>query len=369
MAVASGQNDGSRESPEQPEMEVSPRVSQNSPESEGMEVEPENMPLPDEDDDVLFGDAECFLAYPTAEQAWEINLHETDVPWEQLPSEYQALHFIMLTTGDRKKRVEVRMRDLSPDEKEQFSGAKAKEVKAWIDHRTVRKVAAGSLDDSQLMRCRWVLTWKAPEKPGGNKRPKARLVVFGFEDPGLSDIPNDAPTLGKDARQMIIQKVASNRWKLINFDVSTAFLQGKGDGGKLGIKPPEELRRALDMGEGDQCLLEGGAYGRIDAPFLWFQTFKDTPEELGFLQCPFDACTFMLVTPGKEGPKVHGVLGIHVDDGIGGGDRYFKDVIDKLRAKYSFGSYDEGSSRSQAYGFGNGTMGVLRWIRRLISRR
>ena len=92
----------------------------------------------------------------------------------------------------------------------------------------------------------------------------------------------------------------------------------------------------------DQCQLIGGAYGRIDAPFLWFQTLKETLEKLGFLQCPFDACTFCLVTPQVNGaPKVHGILGIHVDDGLGGGDRYFSKVIEELRSIYNFGSYDE----------------------------
>ncbi|CAE7262600.1 RE1 [Symbiodinium natans] len=326
---------------EQPEMEVSPVP------SVGLEtdmVDASNIPVPEDDeDDLLFGDSECFFAHPTQSQAWEISLHETEVPFENLPTPQQALHFVMLATEARKKRVEVRLRDLNEGERQQFVEAKGKEIRAWLDHRTVRKVAAGTLDDSQLMRCRWLLTWKGPEKDGGPKRAKARLVVLGFEDPDIADIPNDAPTLGKDARQLILQKVASNRWKLINFDVSTAFLQGEGDGRKLGIRPPEELRRALNMQAQEQCQLEGGAYGRIDAPFLWFQTFKKTLEELGFVQSPFDACAFSLVSQRADGSaQVHGVLGIHVDDGIGGGDEYFRRVIDRLRGIYSFGSYDEG---------------------------
>ena len=35
-------------------------------------------------------------------------------------------------------------------------------------------------------------------------------------------------------------------------------------------------------------------------------------------------------------------MGIHVDDGIGGGDEYFGRVIELLRAIYNFGSYEEG---------------------------
>ena len=60
-------------------------------------------------------------------------------------------------------------------------------------------------------------------------------------------------TLGKDGRSMVLQMVASRGWSLIYFDVSTAFLQGKGDGRQLGIKAPEELKRALKMDPTDQC--------------------------------------------------------------------------------------------------------------------
>ena len=334
----------SAEGAEQPETEVSPAVSMEQEHEEPMELDPVEVPVPeDNEEDLLFGDSECFLIHPNSEQVWEIGLHETEVDYKDLPSPEQALHYVMIASTDRKKRTEVRLRDLNQHERQLFKEAQKKEIKAWLDHRTVRRVAAGTLEDSQLMRCRWILTWKAPEKEGGPQRAKARLVVLGFEDPGLSDIPNDAPTLGKDGRQLILQQVASRQWKLINFDISTAFLQGKGDGRKLGIKPPEELREALGMAPTDQCRLEGGAYGRIDAPFLWFQTLKQTLEELGFIQSPFDPCTFSLVTKGPGGePRVRGVLGIHVDDGIGGGDACFGKVIEQLRGIYSFGSYDEG---------------------------
>ena len=327
---------------DQPEMEVSPVASVDLEHAQADEHM--NVPLPDEDDDdILFGDTEDFFQHPGLNQVWEVNVHETEVPVDSLPSPNQALHFVMLATTERKKRVEVRLRDLSQQEREQFVGAKGKEVRAWLDHGTVKKVVGGTLSDQQLMRCRWVLTWKAPETEGGPRRAKARLVVLGFEDPDLSDIPNDAPTLGKDGRQLLLQMVASRGWTLINFDVSTAFLQGKGDGRKLGIHPPEELRTALGMRHGDQCQLEGGAYGRIDAPFLWFQTFKETLERLGFIQSPFDACTFCLISPGEHGETVvHGVLGVHVDDGIGGGDELYTQAIQRLRDTYSFGSYDEG---------------------------
>ena len=79
----------------------------------------------------------------------------------------------------------------------------------------------------------------------------------------------------------------------------------------LGIHAPPELRDKLDIRGDEQCALMGGAYGRIDAPYLWYKAFRETLENLGFITCPLDGCLFSLVTPEKDGtPRVRGVLGI-----------------------------------------------------------
>ena len=54
-----------------------------------------------------------------------------------------------------------------------------------------------------------------------------------------------------------------------------------------------------------------------------------------------DPCLFVLPrksSSNDQGPKIHGVLGIHVDDGIGGGDETFERAIKLLEKKYPFGS-------------------------------
>ena len=58
------------------------------------------------------------------------------------------------------------------------------------------------------MRCRWIYTWKPPAPGTTEERAKARLVIRGFEDPELSSIAADAPTLSKDGKQLILQQVA-----------------------------------------------------------------------------------------------------------------------------------------------------------------
>lgn len=62
----------------------------------------------------------------------------------------------------------------------------------------------------------------------------------------------------------------------------------------------------------------------MDGPYLWYRSLRRALEELGFVCCPFDSCLFALITEGPDKrPQVHGVLGDHVDDGIGGDDEYF----------------------------------------------
>ena len=239
-----------------------------------------------------------------------------------------------MASNPKKQHVEVRYRDLDrKKERQLFDEAQRKEVQAWVGHGTViKKLTKGTLNPEQIMRSRWILTWKNPLPGSPECRAKARFVIFGFEDPGLGKIDTNAPTLSKDGRQLLLQQVSSNSWPLINFDVSTAFLRGKGDGRELGMHAPVELKSALQMSSTDRCGLTGGAYGRADAPLLWYNSFRKTLEGLGFVACPFDGCVFSLITKGKNGvPKVRRVLGIHVDDGIGGGDSYFQATIQRLK--------------------------------------
>eukprot|EP00435_Cladocopium_sp_Y103_P038988 s374_g10.t1 len=347
---------------EQPEGEISPPLSLDGEESVPAEDELGDNPgnqdvvpmdgdlgglgtsLPDDSGDGLFCFVDDATNPPSTNGVWEIEINEElDIPHEEDLATKEFAEFILVATAAKKQRVEVRWRDLDDHDKRLFQQAKDKEVKAWIDHGTVKRLAKGSLPANRIMRCRWILSWKPPLPETTEHRPKARLVILGYEDPDIGVVPNDAPTLSKDGKQLILQKVSSNGWQLLNFDISTAFLKGEGDGRALGIHAPAEISKALGLQEGEQCGLTGGAYGRIDGPYLWYHAFKQTLEELGFVSCPMDGCVFSLVTPDHQGkPKVRGVLGIHVDDGIGGGDDYFMKIIGNLRERYSFGAFNIG---------------------------
>eukprot|EP00435_Cladocopium_sp_Y103_P049938 s2127_g15.t1 len=126
-------------------------------------------------------------------------------------------------------------------------------------------------------------------------------------------------------------------WSLGSFDIKAAFLQGKPQQDRvIGLDPVIELAQAMKLSKAEICKLDKSAYGLIDAPYLWFQTLQEELISLGFVACPFDPCVFVLRHPGTQ--RLSGVLGIHVDDGIHGGDHYFQEQIAKLEAKYPFGS-------------------------------
>ena len=90
------------------------------------------------------------------------------------------------------------------------------------------------------------------------------------------------------------------------------------------------------MSKDEVCKLTKGAYGLIDAPYLWYTALRDELVGLGFEICPMDPCVFVLRH--HQTHKLEGILGVHVDDGICGGSPHFQSKIDLLEKKYPFGS-------------------------------
>ena len=136
---------------------------------------------------------------------------------------------------------------------------------------------------------------------------------------------------------LLLQLLASKHWDLRSFDIRAAFLQGKPQPGRtLAIEPVPELAQALQLATNEICRLEKGAYGLIDAPYLWFVAISDELKSLGFEASPFDPCLFTLRDPHDQ--SIAGVIGLHVDDGICGGNSLFMSKLDQLEKKYPFGS-------------------------------
>jgi hypothetical protein len=73
--------------------------------------------------------------------------------------------------------------------------------------------------------------------------------------------------------------------------------------------------------------LNKGVYGLINAPYLWYCVLVTEFMRFGFETLPFDPCYFVLRSPaqGDQPGQLKGILGVHINDGIGGGNSYFEE--------------------------------------------
>lgn len=86
-----------------------------------------------------------------------------------------------------------------------------------------------------------------------------------------------------------------------------------------------------------------GAYGRIDAPYLWFCEFRNELLSKGCRQCPLDPCVFTYGKADEQGKYIPlGCLGVHVDDGIGGRSPEFMDMLKGLNVGLNLGHSSRG---------------------------
>ena len=141
---------------------------------------------------------------------------------------------------------------------------------------------------------------------------------------------------------LLLQMIASQSWDLCSFDIKAAFLQGQPQDNRIiGLEPCVELAKEMALKPNEICRLVKSAYGLIDAPYLWYKALSEALLKLGFETAPFDPCLFVLRN--SQTQKLHGILGIHVDDGLCGGDEVFREKIALLQKQYPFGSQKKGS--------------------------
>ena len=244
-----------------------------------------------------------------------------------------------------KRRTEAHLRHMTPEERKMMSEAKDKEIDQWV-HNSVFSIARRcGIPEHRIMSMRWVLSWKTieptPEDPEGGTKAKARLVVRGFEDPDLTTVRAESPTLSRFGRHMLLQLVASNKLLLEFGDVKTAFLQGdKAEATRdVYVDPTAEVRALLGISKEELLRLEGSVYGLRTAPRRWWQRVKNDLTGLGFRTHQLDQCVFMYY--GKSGDLI-GIIGVYVDDFIVAGkehDDEWQAIRQKVLDLYTWGSW------------------------------
>ena len=241
-------NDESEESLEQPDTEPDASEKTN-PSQPGSDVDysptsptppepsidaPENIPVPVEEEDDLVCDAYTL----NEDQVWrfEVNLDTRDI--DTLRNDPNPTAFAFLVSAAKRQRSEVKLATLTSAERQLFDAAKAKEVQSWLDTQAVCRIQRHKIPMQNIL-----LTWNAENnthlsadsKQVSGRKAKARLVILGYQDPELSSLERDSPTLSKLSRDLLLQACVSNRWEIGSFDIKTAFLRGRADSRMLGV--------------------------------------------------------------------------------------------------------------------------------------
>ena len=239
-----GQPDGEPEAPQS-----LPSVSQAGEPADGgpSEVDHQvndpavNTPVPEDDDDLVCDSLVCCDDDPCCfseaiDLAWrfEVDIRQQDLEnWRQ---ETECSDMAFVASAAKRQRSEVKISTLSSSEKAEFQKAKNTEINNWIKTGTISKILREKIPREQILRCRWILTWKPIDEDHQDKmnakdpkrvKAKARLVILGYMDPQLEDLPRDSPTLGLNSKMILLQLIASMGWDLKSFDIKAAFLQGK----------------------------------------------------------------------------------------------------------------------------------------------
>ena len=179
------------------------------------------------------------------------------------------------------------------------------------------------------------MTWKSSEKA------KARLCVLDFQDPDLTEVSRDSPTQSAASEALIMQCVASHKYRLISCDIKTAFLSGDEDVRNIFIAPPDDVMQMLNVDHETLLRLKKAVYGLVNAPKKWWDRLEKSLIQHGFTSFALDPFAFVL----RKRGKIHGVLSVHVDDVIGGGDETFDRIRTTVRKDFDNESWDIGSFR------------------------
>lgn len=187
--------------------------------------------------------------------------------------------------------------------------------------------AVDAIEDKgqKLISTRWVITEK--EVSPGQFKPKARLVIRGFEENNEDQV--DAPTASKAATRTVLAIAANKQWALEHVDIKAAFLQGRKIDRDVFVKPPVEAMTGTKVWR-----LRKAAYGLVDAARNWYLSVKEVLIKLRCKQSNLDKAVFRWY----ENDEIQGIVVLHVDDFLFTGSQEFHEkVTEKMATTFKVG--------------------------------
>ena len=73
---------------------------------------------------------------------------------------------------------------------------------------------------------------------------------------------------------LLVQTIANMQWVIQSFDITISFLRAKSDQMELAMEALIDMKNLMRMTQDQVCLLQGNAYGRLDAPLLFYREFR-----------------------------------------------------------------------------------------------
>jgi hypothetical protein len=259
---------------------------------------------------------------------------------------------IWMVNSKARKSAEVNIRKLNEEDRAQFEAAMRKELDSFLSSEAIQICSSAGIPPERIMKMKWIHSWKAVHDESGKetgKKAKSRLIIRGFEDPRLTTLPREAPTLSCLGRNLLLAETARRRFVLKTGDIRTAFLQGNKSELKEEVYglPPEDVRLSLGMTPEQILRIAKAIYGLLNAPKKWYEALSEFLINDGWLIHSLDKCLFKRL---DENGFVCGYLGIHVDDVLtsGSGDIYERS-IERLRNKFTFGSWESAWEHTVQY--------------------
>ncbi|CAE7857211.1 GIP, partial [Symbiodinium sp. KB8] len=128
---------------------------------------------------------------------------------------------VWLSQKMMEKSKEVSWRSLDESQKKEYDEAMAVEVTNVVRESAIRaltKQELASVDPRQVMSMRWVLTRKQ------SGLAKARLVVLGYQMPGIENVKTASPTLSRTVRNVMLSVSSHAGFALESGDVTRRLI-------------------------------------------------------------------------------------------------------------------------------------------------
>ena len=221
----------------------------------------------------------------------------------------------------KKGRKEIKLVELTSEQKEMFTAKGGSDEKEWNAWKTKEACEVLGPTESEKVRrgkpdliipTRWVRTNKNDGIYGAPFLAKSRLVVQGFKDKALGFYRRDAPTASATAESICLAVCTYKRFLLFAKDIKNAYFSGKNVGREIYLEQP---RGGLPGLQPRQLLKAKKAiYGFAEAARLFWLALRDHLLSDGWEESKLEPALFYLRRQGT----LMGILVTHVDDIEGG---------------------------------------------------